>query len=202
MPLILTEADIMVLQGQLANKAWLLFCFILVSCSEPKDSLVVNFLSPDLDLSKNIVLYKNAPLSGVVYGLSSNALDTLWLRYYKEGLKSGVWKQYYPGGELKEIRKFVKNKKESNYRGYYKGGARNFVFQFNNGEYNGTNKVWTKGGLLIEEANFKSGYESGVQKTWYLNGKIKSNYIIKNNRRYGLLGTKNCVNVSDDLIVF
>ena len=32
--------------------------------------------------------------------------------------------------------------------------------------------------------------------------KNKSNYIIKNNRRYGLLGTKNCVNVSDDLIVF
>ena len=128
MPLILTEADIMVLQGQLANKAWLLFCFILVSCSEPKDSLVVNFLSPDLDLSKNIVLYKNAPLSGVVYGLSSNALDTLWLRYYKEGLKSGVWKQYYPGGELKETRKFVKNKKEGNYRGYYKGGLEILFF--------------------------------------------------------------------------
>ena len=25
------------------------------------------------------------------------------------------------------------------------------------------------------------------------------NYVIKNNRRYGLLGTKNCINVSDSI---
>ena len=97
---------------------------------------------------------------------------------------------------------FVKNKKEGDYYGYYKDGSKNFIFQFNKGEYHGTNKLWTKEGLLIEEGNFKEGYEFGVQKTWYLNGKVKSNYIIKNNRRYGLLGTKNCVNVSGDLLKF
>ena len=61
-------------------------------------------------------------------------------------------------------------------------------------------KFGLKSGLLIEEGNFKEGYEFGVQKTWYLNGKVKSNYIIKNNRRYGLLGTKNCVNVSNETL--
>ena len=51
----------------------------------------------------------------------------------------------------------------------------------------------------IEEFNYKMGREFGSQKVWYLDGKIKSNYIIKNNRRYGLLGTKNCTNVSEEV---
>ena len=98
------------------------------------------------------------------------------------------------------MRQFINGKKEGDFLGYYNSGAKNFVFQFVNGEYDGTNKIWTNKGLLIELGNFKKGYELGVQKTWYLNGKIKSNYIIKNNRRYGLLGTKNCINVSKDFI--
>jgi len=54
-------------------------------------------------------------------------------------------------------------------------------------------------GKLISYHNFKNGYEEGSQKVWYDNGKIKSNYTIKNGRRYGLLGTKNCINVKDSV---
>ena len=85
------------------------------------------------------------------------------------------------------------------YNGFYNDGSKNFVYQFKNGEYNGKNSLWAKGGQLIEEFNYKMGYEYGSQKVWYLNGRIKSNYIIKNNRRYGLLGTKNCTNVSEEV---
>ena len=48
--------------------------------------------------------------------------------------------------------------------------------------------------------SYYKGYESGGQKVWYPNGLIKSNYIMKNGRRYGLLGTKNCINVKDSII--
>ena len=107
--------------------------------------------------------------------------------------------KYFSNGKLQESRRFDIGKKEGDYLGYYNDGSKNFIFQFKNGEYSGTNKVWTKGEALIEEENFKADYEQGVQKRWYLNGKIKSNYIIKNNRRYGLLGTKNCITVSDSI---
>ena len=191
----------MVHQEQLVSKLLLCFFFILSSCSEHEDFLKVSSFDPRLDLTKNIVTYKDLPFSGKAFSIYPNSSDTLWTRYYKNGLKTGVWKVLFPTGEVKEKRRFVNGKKEGDYLGYYKNGAKNFVFQFNNGEYNGTNQIWTKKGLLIEVGNFKKGYEFGVQKTWYLNGKIKSNYIIKNNRRYGLLGTKNCVNVADDLVV-
>ena len=201
MPLILMEVDIMVRLGQLVSR-FKLVCFFLVffSCSEKKDAVVLNYSESELDLFKNVVAYKNFPLSGKVYKLYSKTVDTLWVRNYKNGVKNGVWKKYYPDGSLKEIRQFINGEKEGDFLGYYNSGAKNFVFQFVDGEYDGTNKIWTNKGLLIELGNFKKGYELGVQKTWYLNGKIKSNYIIKNNRRYGLLGTKNCINVSKDFI--
>ena len=187
-------------QEQLVSKIALCFFLVLFSCAEPKDVLSLKADSESLDLTKDVAVFQNTPFSGFVYDFYQGTLDTLWTKSYKVGLKSGVWRKYYSGGELKEKRAFVGGKKEGEYVGYYSGGAKNFIFQFNNGEYDGTNKIWTENGLLIEEGNFKEGYEFGVQKTWYLNGKVKSNYIIKNNRRYGLLGTKYCVNVSNETL--
>jgi antitoxin component YwqK of YwqJK toxin-antitoxin module len=50
-------------------------------------------------------------------------------------------------------------------------------------------------------AHFKDGQEEGSQKLWYDNGKIRANYVIIKGKRYGLLGTKNCKNVSDSIFV-
>jgi len=51
----------------------------------------------------------------------------------------------------------------------------------------------------MEVMNYKNGYEDGRQEQYYDNGKVKANYIMMSGRRYGLLGTKNCVNVTDSV---
>ncbi len=199
MPLILTEADIMDRLEQLANSSFLPFFITFLGCFNPGETIRLSSSSSEINLFKKIIIYQDSPFSGLVYEMFPSSNDTLWSCQYKNGIKDGVWKKYFQSGEIKETRLFKQNKKEGDYLGFYKDGSKNFVFQFKNGEYEGTNKVWAKGGVLVEEANFSAGYENGVQKRWYLNGKIKSNYIIKDNRRYGLLGTKNCVTVSDSL---
>ena len=73
------------------------------------------------------------------------------------------------------------------------------VYVFVNDEYEGTCREWSSDGLLVKEMNYLKGHEEGSQRWWYDNGKIKANYIIKQGRRYGLLGTKNCMNVSDSI---
>ena len=47
--------------------------------------------------------------------------------------------------------------------------------------------------------NYIKGKEVGRQQLWYDDGGVRSNYVMLNNRRYGLLGTKNCVNISDEI---
>lgn len=185
----------MVHQGQLAIKSFFL-TLLFLGCETTKTEINIEISNPSLNLFSSTVLYKDSPLDGKVFSLFGGSIDTLSLQYYKEGLKNGVWKKYYKNGALREKRIYKMGEKEGDYVGFYEDGSINFIFQFYNNEYNGKNRVWSKNGLLIEESNFINGYESGSQKRWYLNGKIKSNYVIKNSRRFGLLGTQNCRNVS------
>ena len=68
-----------------------------------------------------------------------------------------------------------------------------FEYNLKDDEYNGSLKEWNRKGQIIKSFNYVNGYENGSQKLWFDNGEVRSNYVIKNNRRYGLLGTKNCI---------
>ena len=103
---------------------------------------------------------------------------------------------------IKEIRKYREGKKIGRYIGYYETGNIKFEENFKNNLNHGKLFIWSNEGKLVRESNYKNGYESGLQKIWESNGKIKSNYIVKNKRRYGLLGTKNCINETDTLLIY
>tara|TARA_B100001287_G_scaffold152114_1_gene128031 strand:- start:88 stop:660 length:573 start_codon:yes stop_codon:yes gene_type:complete len=187
----------MELPVQLANKLLYVVIVFFIGCN-PNNQLVVHEESKGFDGFSKQTAYNGEVFSGIVFNTNEDK-DTILIGEYKNGLKHGVWKTFYPNGSLKERRFYKRGLKVGLYEGFYNDGAKNFVFMFKNGEYNGTNSLWTKDGQLIEEFNYKMGREFGSQKVWYLDGKIKSNYIIKNNRRYGLLGTKNCTNVSEEV---
>ena len=76
-----------------------------------------------------------------------------------------------------------------------------FDFVAKDDEYYGEMKEWTIDGKLFHLAHYVNGQEEGIQKMWYENGKIRANYVIIKGKRYGLLGTKNCRNVSDSIIM-
>ena len=85
------------------------------------------------------------------------------------------------------------------YAAWWRDGKQRLLYHFANGEYEGVCRDWNDKGLLIAEMNYKEGHEEGPQKQYYNNGKVRANYTIKDGRRYGLLGTKNCVNVTDSV---
>ncbi|TXT32113.1 MAG: hypothetical protein FD136_1375, partial [Chitinophagaceae bacterium] len=121
---------------------------------------------------------------------------------YLNGLEHGEWKKYYAGHHLKEQRFFEHGKKVGNYFTWWENGHLQFHYQLLNDEYEGVCKEWNEQGMLTKEMHFVKGHESGSQKWWYDNGKIKANYTIIEGRRFGLLGTKNCVNVSDSIFKY
>jgi antitoxin component YwqK of YwqJK toxin-antitoxin module len=98
-----------------------------------------------------------------------------------------------------EIRHFENGQKVGAYYAWWPNGTLKLAYHFANGEYNGRCSEWNDQKMLVKEMHYKDGYESGSQKEFYNDGKIKANYIMTDGRRYGLLGTKNCVNVSDSI---
>lgn len=172
---------------------------MLFSCGALEVSPVLNANDPSLSIQRGRVYFQKKVFSGKIFTLYEGTDDTASIQQYRHGMEHGQWVQYYPTGELKETRSFINGEKTGEYLAWWKNGNLMLSYHFVDDEYEGTCREWNESGRLITEMNYHRGYESGSQKVWYDNGKIKSNYVMASGRRYGLLGTKNCVNVSDSI---
>ena len=140
----------------------------------------------------------NNKFSGFQYSLNQNQ-DTIFIKPFLNGLEEGVTKKWFDNKQLAEERLYIKGKKEGIHKGWWENGNKKFEFAVSNNEYTNDFKEWLSNGLLIKHFHYKNGQENGSQKLFYENGKVKANYVILNGKRYGLLGTKNCKNVSDSI---
>lgn len=184
------------------RNSWTLLLFCLSCGPSTKEEKIVldNFRADTLALeNRNGMMYRNGtPFSGRIYQLNANN-DTLLIAGYDEGREHGEWKSFYNNGQLEELRYYDKGVKTKMLTRWWENGQMQLNCTFRQGEYGGAFKEWNIRGQLIKVMHYKNGYEEGSQKLFYDNGKIRSNYVVKNGKRIGLLGTKNCVNVSDSI---
>jgi antitoxin component YwqK of YwqJK toxin-antitoxin module len=157
--------------------------------------------SKNVSVGGDTVYVDNKKYSGFLYELYPKTTDTLSLEGYSDGLLSGVSKRWYENIMLMEERYFEGGKKNGKNTAFWGNGKKKFQFTAKNDAYEGEMTEWTSDGKLYHVGNYVNGQEEGSQKMWYDNGKIRANYVIRNGKRFGLLGTKNCKNVSDSIFV-
>ena len=149
----------------------------------------------------NDVVYQNKEkYSGFLFELYPNQ-DTISSEGFINGQLNGVYRKWYPNKQLMEERLYAGGRKNGKQIAYWENGKKRFEFIAKNDAYEGELREWTFDGKLTHLAHFKEGQEEGSQKLWYDNGKIRANYVIIKGKRYGLLGTKNCKNVSDSIFI-
>lgn len=175
--------------------------WVVVACHDPLavDGPKLNQQEVSTRSQRGVLYVDDTVFSGTLYGLFPEGQDTAFIRGYRDGKEHGVWKQFFPDGQAQEIRYFRYGKKQGEYRAWWANGQPRLAYHFVDGDYQGTCREWNEQGLLIKEMTYRQGHEEGPQKLWSSSGKIRSNYVVKNGRRYGLLGTKNCTNVTDSL---
>lgn len=178
-----------------------LFALLSACGSSEVEIIYQRFRSDSLHLQNANGTWVNAqkPFTGIVYILYPNTNDTASIICFQKGKEHGSWQQIYPNGQRKEQRYFENGIKVKTDSVWWENGQLQLAAMFENGEYEGELREWNKQGVLIREKHYKAGHEEGSQKQFYDNGKIRSNYIVQNGKRIGLLGTKNCVNVSDSV---
>ncbi len=193
--------DFMVQQAQYLIKIFFLYSFIsCVNNNVKKFELqLVSNTDTSLHFNNGTVYNKNNLFSGTIYTLYNNSADTAEIRSYLLGKEDGVWKKFYPNHTLKEIREFKNGKKVGKMKAYWDNKNVMIECFFEDDEYDGTYKEWNRNETVIRNMNYVKGHEDGSQQMFYDNGKVRSNYIIKEGKRFGLLGTKNCINVSDSI---
>lgn len=175
--------------------ALLLYC----SCVRQQSQLpLVNAAKTIITQNGPFTIVNGKPAQCLLFALDNKG-DTIFAVPYRNGREDGWSRSYYPNRQVKERRFFKNGWKEGEHKGWYPNGRRAYCYHFEADVYNGTVKEWSPTGVLFRDMNYSKGMELGAQVIRYADGKIKSNYVIKNGVRYGLLGTKNCINVSDSI---
>ena len=194
-------------------KHYFLYLFILLvySCDgdKPKGSMNVEivplrYLSKSangISINNGTVFLKGEKFSGYLVQLSPAGNDTIALEGYVNGLLSGGSKKWFSNRQLMEERYYRQGRKNGKQVAFWPNGNKRFEFFAKDDGYEGELREWNVNGQLFHLGNFLNGQENGSQKMWYENGKIRANYVIIDGKRYGLLGTKNCKNVSDSIFV-
>lgn len=195
-------------QAPFLNKMKLLLyfqiVFLCISCASRRENKVkipekyLNFSTEGFESRGDTLLLRGQKFSGYVYQLHGPK-DTAFLFSYLDGLQEGLQKKWYENKTLMEVREYQQGRKNGRQTTYWDNGKPKFTFVAFDDANEGEMKEWDYEGKLSHLGHYKNGQEEGEQKMWYNNGKIRSNYIIRNGRRYGLLGTKNCINVTDSL---
>ncbi len=183
---------------QFLGKFWAGAFLFLAGCTRTEEKLpLFNSAQLQLGVDNGLVTQNGTPFTGIVYSLQENKKDTAEIVGFRQGREDGNWKKFYSGGRLASTRFFNEGKKTGDYRAWWPNGRLQLFYHFEDGEYNGVCREWNEEGQLVKEMQYKNGYEDGPQKQFYDDGKVRSNYVMVNGKRYGLLGTKNCVNVTD-----
>ena len=191
-----------------------LLCFFIFSCQEKnkEDAIVIKEIkiaktvppvykaATDKDLSKHqdTIFYKDKFFTGYRYTLYPNS-DTAVLESYFNGVEEGTQKKWYSNRQLQEERFYINGKKEGTHKGWWPDGKQKISFKAYNNEYEGEFKEWYASGLLAKYFQYINGQEEGSQRLWWDNGSVRANYVIRDGKKYGLIGLKTCINPYDSI---
>ena len=193
-----------------------IFLFGMASCStEKKDvfaapkkeiklakTVPANFLNiadQHFNNHQDTIYYADHFFTGYRFLLYANG-DTALLQSYFNGVEEGKQKKWYPNKQLAEERFYINGKKEGIHQSWWPDGKQKMYFEAYGNEYSGEFKEWYPSGLPGKYFHYVNGQEEGSQKLWWDNGTVRANYVIRNGKKYGLLGLKTCTNPYDSVI--
>ncbi len=129
-----------------------------------------------------------------------------------DSLKTGIWKFYYPNGNISNISHFFNGKKDGSSIQYFSNGQISDSINYKNGKFYGNIKFYFPNGKLNQEAyHDENGLSQGVFKIYYPSGKLRqigkcknglmvgesieyyNNGNIEHNLYYNLLGKKDSI---------
>jgi antitoxin component YwqK of YwqJK toxin-antitoxin module len=134
---------------------------------------------------QGLVLLDAVPFTGTVQ-------DGRTVTSYLDGLKHGRSESWYENGQKDYVRTYAAGREIGVHEGWWEDGSRRFQYHFLDGVHHGESKDWFRDGTLFRDFNYANGHENGSQKMYFEDGGLRANYVVKDGRRFGLMGTKPC----------
>ena len=183
---------------------FILLSISLFSCAQESKTSIPNrvFSATDQNLSFNkngTVTYCDTLYSGTVITRYENSLVQNSSSYY-EGKQEGYSIGFYINRDTAFVRTYRSGKKHGVHRAWYPNRQLKFKYHFSEGFNVGNHREWYKTGQIFTSKNYIKGKEQGQQRVWRLDGKLRANYVVRENgRKYGVTGMKRCKNLNTKL---
>ena len=100
--------------------------------------------------------------------------------------------EYWPNGIRRRESTYLGNVLDGPSRGWYESGAPQFAYFYRSDLSEGEQRQWYASGKNYTWFNHRAGHEIGQQRMWNADGSIRSNYVIKDGKRFGLIGAVGC----------
>lgn len=175
---------------------------LLLACSQemeqteappalPEDAPIAHTSDEHYSYAQGIVRYGGEAYSGYVLDLHPDGSPKKKTSII-EGKRNGPEWVWYPNGQLKEQRFYLDHQKHGEHKGWWPDGTPRFRYQFDRGQYDGEVINWFANGKPLSVFHYEQGQEVGSQRLYREDGSFKANYVVRDGRRYGLIGTKGC----------
>ena len=110
---------------------------------------------------------------------------------YKSSRKNGLWKKYYPEGEMWSQITYKNNRPAGDFTTYYQNGVieeKGSFYTSGRGKYTGDFVRYHENGNISQEKKFnESGKTNGVQKLYHENGQVAVEWSSTNGMEVGEL---------------
>ena len=155
---------------------------------------IVSENDPEVSRVDGVVFYKGQVFDGFLVDSSGKSL--IAKQGYADGLREGEGKKYFEDGSVMEQRSYHLGKKQGIHKVYWANGNLKMRMPFNEeGTFEGKVEKWYESGAPYMMQNYLNGQEEGMQRLWEEDGKLVSNYYVRNGRRFGKIGIKKCYEV-------
>jgi antitoxin component YwqK of YwqJK toxin-antitoxin module len=147
-----------------------------------------------VETRRGVTYVNDKAFSGWMYSLFPSG-DTSYVQSFLNGKAHGVSKRWYDNNQKEETRYYLNGKNEGHHIGWWENGQMKYEYHFVNDVYEGEFKEWYVTGQPYKIFHYVKGQENGLQQVWERDGKIRSNYEIRNGRLFGLMGPRPCASL-------
>jgi antitoxin component YwqK of YwqJK toxin-antitoxin module len=170
---------------------------VTIACNSKNEPPQVEVKNNDTLLSKTDSgwIYNKQPFNGYMVQVENDGRVVYKLPII-DGNEEGLAIGFYNTGEKLLERKFEHGQKQGVFKQWWPNGNLRYLFNYNHDKYDGKQIVYFHFGKIQEEKNYYNGKEVGVQRIWDSIGNLISNYTVKNNKIYGALSAKDCMPVA------
>jgi antitoxin component YwqK of YwqJK toxin-antitoxin module len=157
----------------------------------PEGALILEGTDAELAMENGVLMRSGVPVTATLTErYESGALKRT--EEWVDGRRDGRSVSWYESGQVNEERTYAAGRKQGRHLGWYADGTRRFDDVFELGLLRGQALEWYPDGTPYRDFTYDAGQESGRQRMWNVDGSLRANYVVREGRRFGLLGSKGC----------